>query len=229
MRPWLIIFSICMSAILVGCTTTPVVRSEVTTFHEWPSNLQHATYAFEPGPKQQNNLEYRAYQSLIQEALDKLGFRAASTGTAAQIKVKFQYGMDARDMRVVDQVPVDPAFYYPLYSPYWGSPYWGSPFGGYGGFGDPFWPYTYTEPREFQYVLYTRRLNIKLIQASDNRDLFDVNVVSEGRNGNLASVMPYLVQSAFKDFPGTSGVPRRIELPTGQEKTFSTEHHLSAH
>ena len=85
------------------------------------------------------------------------------------------------------------------------------------------------EQRESQYVLYTRRLNIKLTQSSDKRNLFDVTVVSEGRNGNLAGVMPYLVRSAFSDFPGTSGVPRRIELQTGQEKLYSADNHLSAY
>jgi hypothetical protein len=39
-----------------------------------------------------------------------------------------------------------------------------------------------------------------------------VTVKSEGEQGNLATVMPYLVQAAFKDFPGTHGVPRVIEM-----------------
>jgi len=205
---------------MAGCTTTPVVRSEVTTFHEWPSGMQQATYAFEPSAEQQNNLEYRAYQSLIREELERLGLRA-SDQAAAQLKVQFRYRIDARDMRVIDQVVVDSAYYHPFYRPYWGSPF--------GGFGDPFWPHAYVEQRESQYVLYTRRLNIGLTQAADKRKLFDVTVVSEGRNGNLAGVMPYLVKSAFSDFPGTSGVPRRIELQTGQEKLYSADNHLSAY
>lgn len=222
MRSWLIIFSMGMAAILAGCTTTPVVRSEVTAFHEWPAGLRQATYAFEPSAEQQNNLEYRAYQSLIREELERLGFRASDKAAAAQLKVHFSYGIKARDIRVVEPVVVDSAYYYPFYRPY----YWGSPFGG---FGDPFWPHAYVEQRESQYVLYTRRLNIGMTQAADQRKLFDVTVVSEGRNGNLAGVMPYLVKSAFSDFPGTSGVPRSIELETGQEKLYSTDNHLSAY
>lgn len=221
MRSWLIIFSLCASAVLAGCTTTPVVRSEVTTFHEGLPNLQQASYAFEPSAEQQNNLEYRAYQSLIREELERLGLRAADQATAAQLKVRFNYGIEARDVRVVAPVVVDSAYYYPYYRPYWGSPF--------GGFGDPFWPHAYVEQRESRYVLYTRRLNITLSQAADKRNLFDVTVVSEGRNGNLAGVMPYMVKSAFAGFPGTSGVPRRIELQTGQEKIYSNENHLSAY
>lgn len=205
---------------MAGCTSTPVVRSEVTTFHEWPSNLQQARYAFEPATEQQNNLEYRAYQSLIREELERLGFRASDNGSSAQLKVRFRYGVDARDIRVIEPVVVDHAYYSPFYGGGWGSPYWGNPFGP---FGDPFWPHMYVQQRESQYVLYTRRLNITLVQASDNRNLFDVTVVSEGRNGNLAGVMPYMVKSAFTDFPGTSGVPRRIELKTGQERQRSAQ------
>jgi len=223
MRSWLIIFSFCAAALLAGCTSTPVVRSEVTSFHEWPANLQQATYVFEPGAEQQNNLEYRAYQSLIREELARLGFLATDNTAKAQLKVRFRYGSDARDVRVIEPVVVDHAYYAPFYGG-WGSPYWGNPFGP---FGDPFWPHMYVQQRESQYVLHTRRLNITLAQASDNRNLFDVTVVSEGRNGNLAGVMPYMVKSAFTDFPGPSGVPRRIELKTGQEQRGGAREELA--
>jgi hypothetical protein len=39
-----------------------------------------------------------------------------------------------------------------------------------------------------------------------------VTVKSEGTNSSLAAVMPYLVRSAFAEFPGENGVPRQIEL-----------------
>lgn len=222
MRSWLLIITLGLSALLAGCTTTPVVRSEVTTFHEWPAQLQQASFVFELGPEQQNNLEYRAYQSLVREELERLGFRAADNPETAQLKVSFRYGIDARDVRVVESAVADPGFG-PFYSSYWGYPYWGN---AYGPFYDPFWHSGYSGPRESQYVLYTRRLNITIARAADKRNLFDVTVVSEGRNGNLASVMPYLVKSAFADFPGPSGVPRRIELKTTEERPRSGQEEL---
>lgn len=222
MRTWLLIMSLTLSALLAGCTTTPVVRSEVTAFHEWPAQLQQASFVFEPGPEQQNNLEYRTYQSLIREELQRLGFRVADTAAAAQLKVSFRYDIDARDVRIVESAAMEPGFA-PFYSPYWGDPFWGHR---YGPFYDPFWHSGYRGQRESQYVLYTRRLNITIARAADSRKLFDVTVVSEGRNGNLAGVMPYLVKSAFADFPGPSGVPRRIELKTAVERPRSGQEEL---
>jgi hypothetical protein len=46
----------------------------------------------------------------------------------------------------------------------------------------------------------------------DGKKLFDVTVNSDGDNGSLAFAMPYMVRSAFTDFPGKSGVPHRIDL-----------------
>jgi hypothetical protein len=37
-------------------------------------------------------------------------------------------------------------------------------------------------------------------------------VRSEGKEANLVRVMPYLVRSAFTDFPGKSGKPHVIEM-----------------
>jgi hypothetical protein len=53
---------------------------------------------------------------------------------------------------------------------------------------------------------------VVIARAANGRKLFDTTVVSEGSNGSLPAVMPYLVRSAFTDFPGKSGVPRQVEL-----------------
>jgi hypothetical protein len=207
MRSWLVIFSIFTAVFLAGCTTAPtVVRSEVTVFHEWPANLQNATFTFDPTAEQQNNLEYQAYASLIREELQRLGFRPADNPAAADLVARFQYGITSRDVRIVEPMMVDPGF--PLFSPYWGR---------YGPYYDPFWHPGYVDRYETQYVLYTRKLHITISQASTGRNLYDVTVVSEGRRPTLAGVMPYMVKSAFADFPGPSGVPRRIELTIDKE------------
>lgn len=207
MRSWLIIFSVFAAVFLTGCTTSPtVVRSEVTAFHEWPANLQNATFTFDPSAEQQNNLEYRAYASLIREELQRLGFRAAENQEKTDLIVRFQYGITGRDVRIVEPMMVDPGF--PPFGPYWGR---------YGSYYDPFWHPGYVDRYETQYVLYTRRLHITLSQASTGRNFYDVTVVSEGRRSTLAGVMPYMVKSAFADFPGPNGVPRRIELTMDKE------------
>ena len=207
MRSWVMLFLMSASLVLSGCTTAPqVVSSEVTVFHEWPAQLQNARFTFEPSAEQQNNLEYRAYQSLIREELERLGLKPAESAAKAALKVRFHYGIDGRDVRIVEPRLVDPGF--PAFGPYWGR---------YGSYYDPFWHPGYVERYETQYVLYTRRLHVAISEAETGRNLYDVTVVSEGRGRTLAGVMPYLVRSAFADFPGPSGVPRRIELKRGEE------------
>jgi hypothetical protein len=64
-----------------------------------------------------------------------------------------------------------------------------------------------------RYSVFQREIRIRMTDQPSQKTWFEVSVRSEGEQGNLALVMPYLVQAAFKDFPGTDGVPRMIEMP----------------
>lgn len=209
MKHWLIGLMVALSLLLAGCAT-PTVKSEVTTFHEWPAALQEKTYVFERTKEQDNNLEYRNYENMVRAELNRLGFQEASTSQTPQLKATLDYSISVRDVREIYPVVVDPGWG----SPYWPWPYWRgyySPF--YGPFYDPFW---YGPPivqqRESNYQVYTRRLRIVIMQAADGKQLYDTTVVSEGSNGSLPAIMPYLVRSAFADFPGKNGVPHQVEL-----------------
>jgi hypothetical protein len=103
------------------------------------------------------------------------------------------------------------------YGPY--GPYgWGHP-GFYSPFYDPFW-YTpqVVGQREYNYQLFQRRLNIAITRAGNGQKLYDVTVTSEGKTNSLPAVMPYMVRSAFTDFPGKSGVPHQVELKVEEQK-----------
>lgn len=196
--------------VLTGCAS-PTIRSEVTSFHDWPADFSARSFAFAQTREQENNLEHRSYETLVRDQLLRLGFTEAHPPQSAALKVSMQYGIEGRDVRVVEPVYTDP-YYGPAWGPFFG-PRWGYPGypGFYGPFYDPLW-YGPVQMMDRSYVLYTRNLRITIVRAADSRQLFDVTVVSQGTNGSLPAVMPYLVQSAFTDFPGPNGVPRRIEL-----------------
>jgi hypothetical protein len=193
-----------LSAMLLsGCAS--VVKNDVVAFHDWPTDLQDKSYAFDPTPEQKNNLEYESYQSLVRAELQRLGFTPAQSAQTSNLKVALDYRIDARDVKVVQPVYSDPW-------PYWG-PYYGPRWRGYGPFYDPFW---YPGPvvtgyQESHYQLFQRHLNIR-ISRKDGKKLYDVTVDSDGGNGSLAFAMPYMVRAAFQDFPGKSGVPHRVNL-----------------
>jgi hypothetical protein len=67
--------------------------------------------------------------------------------------------------------------------------------------------------RQSIYPIYTRRLHIAITGASGKKPpLYEVDVVSEGSHAALPVAMPYMIRSAFLDFPGQSGVMHRVRL-----------------
>jgi hypothetical protein len=211
MRHWSTIFVVTLGILLTGCATK-TIQSEVTAFHDWPAQLQNTSFAFERTAKQENNLEHRAYENLVRSELLRLGLTESEHPPAAGLKVALNYDIKLRDVRVVQPVVVDRW----IGSPFWyGGPFYGPRWHGYGYYGplySPLWYPPIVAQGETQYQLANRQLQIVISRAADAKKLYDVTVSSEGTNTSLATVMPYMVQSAFADFPGKNGVPRRIRL-----------------
>jgi hypothetical protein len=203
MKSWLSVIVAASALILSGCAST--IKSDVTAFHEWPVSLPDKSYVFERTKDQNESLEYRSYEDLVRAELNRLGFTEAPASTRPALKAFFTYSINGRDVREIYPVVVNP---YPY--PYWYGSAWR---GYYWPYYDPFWygP-PVVEQRMAQYQLFTRQLRISLAQMADGKRLYETTVVSEGTNGSLAAVMPYMVRSAFVDFPGRSGVPHRVEL-----------------
>ncbi len=206
-----------LSLLLGGCATT--IRSDVTTFHQWPAEVPDKTYVFEAPPQQDDTLELRSYQNLVRGELTRLGFRdAGATGTPA-LKVTMRFTTTDIPVRVLE--PMHPYFYmspsarfsmFPYRGPYRGAyfggrRYWG---GWHSPFYDPFWmgQPAYEERIEHRYK---RELQVA-IKSSAGQRLFDVTVHNTSREMSTPVLMPALVQSAFTQFPGVSGVARRVEL-----------------
>ncbi|MEX5748912.1 DUF4136 domain-containing protein [Massilia sp. X63] len=200
-----------LALLLTGCATT--IRSDVTTFHQWPAQIQDKSYMFEAPPVHDDTLEYRAYQDLVRGQLARLGFRDAGGGKPA-LTVSMRFTTTDVPVRVVE--PISP-FYDPFYRPFYHPaarfgyrgvrrPYWG---GWYSPFYDPFWSPAYQVSVEHQY---RRELQIGIKSATDGKRLFEVTVHNTSRELSTPAVMPALVQSAFEGFPGPSGVARRVEL-----------------
>jgi hypothetical protein len=201
-----------LSLLLTGCATT--IRSDVTTFHQWPADLPDKSYVLDTPAPQDDTLELRSYQNLVRGELARLGFREAAGGNAA-LKVSMRFMTTDIPVRTVEPIyPMSYArspFFYSsaYYRPYWGGRRgWGG--GWYSPFYDPFW----TGMPEFTETVrhvYRRELQVA-IKTMDGKRLFDVTVHNNSRVMSTPYVMPALVQSAFAGFPGVSGVARTVEL-----------------
>ncbi len=196
--------------LLTGCATT--LRSEVTAYHEWPNDTSGKTFAFQHQEGDTQSLERQNVENLVRAQLLHVGLRDPAPGEAAQLSVRVEYANDGRDVRVVETVLVDPWYGSPWYGPGFYNPYWG-----WSGYGHPFyrpmWPaIPMARDVERRYTVFRRELRVKISEAGGGRPLHEVTVRSEGQEGNLAIVMPYLAEAAFRNFPGPSGVPQVIEM-----------------
>lgn len=213
MKRLMIAAAAAFAMLLTGCATT--VRSDVTTFHQWPAQIADKSYVFEAPPAQDNTLEYQSYQNLVRSELARLGFSEA-TGARPALAVSMRFTTTDVPVRVVE--PVSP-FFHPAWGPGWGPgwgprygyrglrrPYWG---GWYSPFHDPFWGPAYQVSIEHQY---RRELQVGIKSAADAKRLFDVTVHNTSRQLSTPAIMPALVKSAFEGFPGPSGGARRIEV-----------------
>ena len=207
MKHWFRILIVTLMLLLGGCASS-TIRSDVTVFHEWPAELREKVFVFERTREQDNNLEYRSYENLVRGELVQLGFVEASANQPAKLKVTLAYSSKVRDLRVIEGTVSDPFWYaLPLYTHRWRGR------GYYGPYYDPFWPAApTTEYVESTYQVFSRQVKVGIAQIPTGKKLYDVTVNSEGTNGSLTTVMPYLVRSAFSEFPGQSGVARSITL-----------------
>ena len=112
-----------------------------------------------------------------------------------------------------------PAYGYASYGPVWGwAPYYGP-----GGRVHYLWTATYPVGYGVVGTSYSQAIALPARARVDitdpprrrhdgRRRLFEGTVVSEGESASLAPVMPAMVRALFSDFPGPSGVSRRVQV-----------------
>ena len=206
-----ILLGMMCSLLLSGCATT--FSSQVSTFHEWPATTQDKSYIFERAPGQENNPEHKLYEVILRNRLQSLGFREVSAGATPTFKVELQYASTLREIQY------SPLWHPMIYDPYWNlhfsrgiyrrhliaSPYaypyyWGWP--GY--------------PRGWMDVslrsTYLHQLEIRITEMASAKKLADIKVSTEQLNPEIAPYIPYMIESALKDFPGKNGSTVKVEM-----------------
>jgi hypothetical protein len=201
-----------LTLLLGGCATT--IRSDVTTFHQWPAAVADKTYVFEAPPAQEDTLELRSYQNLVRGELARLGFQDAGASGTPTLKVSMRFTTTDVPVRVI-QAGYPFMYYSPLSVRYaYRRPYYRGLYGSgwYSPFYDPFWGPTPGVFHEVTRHEYHRELQVSIKSIKEDKRLFDVTVKNNSRTMSTPVVMPALVQSAFEGFPGVNGVARTVEL-----------------
>lgn len=196
-------------ALVVGVSAcaTPF-KADVSRFAVQLPAPQGQTFAVvAEDPKLAGGLEFAMYADVVAKEMEQLGYARASSPEAANLLVRFDYGVDNGRERVRTD-----------YNGFYGDPYFGrfGRFGGFGGFNrgyafgfyDPF----LGGPDVRSYTIYTSDIELKIDRAADGQRLFEGKAEAVSRSNRLPGLVPNLVDAIFTDFPGNSGEAVRITI-----------------
>lgn len=201
-RLCLIFFSVFL---LGGCAST--LSARVTTFSQWPANVEGQTYRIEPGQGQSNNLEYQTYADMVRASAGRTGLVEARGGQKPRFVMSFTYQNPVSQSWV--QQYADPYFYNgPFVAPWAG--FYGPHFGW--GAGMLYSPPVVNVPVTVYKNTFTLVIND---QQHDVAEVYRSTSVILSSEDNLPQLMPYLVRSVFDGFPENNGSTRDItyDLP----------------
>jgi len=171
-------------------------------------------------PALAGGIEFRTYAQKVADHLAALGYTPVNDQAAANLIVRFDYGVDTGRERVRSSGLSDP-FWGPWYGyrPYWRgyySPYY-SPWG-YGW--NSGW---YNDVHS--YTIYTSGIEMKIDRAADGERLFEGHAQAISTSNHLQYLVPNLVDAMFTGFPGNSGETVRISIaPEDQAAQRSNSH-----
>ncbi len=191
-----------LAVLLAGCATP--LRGQLTAFHEWPADAPR-TYRFVRTDAQRDSLEQAAWEKVLRAELARAGFREDPSP-------RFAIGFDYRVVRHLSRVVDTYAGVHPYF--WWGA--WG-PHGGMS-IGGPLWwgPGWYPVERDVSWHEYRLRMEIEDLATKPARRVYEGTAVSEGGGSAPAAVLPLLARAVLGDFPGPSGVTRRVEVPVDE-------------
>lgn len=202
---------IAAGALSLGACATPF-KADVSRFAGPLPAPEGMTFAVVPeDPKLAGGLEFALYAKDVAAELQEVGYVPASNPEAADLLVRFDYGVDGGRERVRT---TGGGFGAGAFGP-WGG------FGGFGfrrnfafGFYDPW----LAGPNVRSYTIFTGDVDVKIDNAKTGERLFEGRAESVSRSNRLQAIVPNLVDALFTDFPGNSGETLRITIKDDEKK-----------
>lgn len=198
-----------MLLLLAACASQ--IKTDVARFHRMPAPQGESFRVVAADPKKQDSLEFATYAQYVAGEMTKQGYRQADATAQPTLEVRIDYSVSPGREKIASRPGTSFAPYYyswrhRAFYPYAWGPY------------DPFWGSPFSEPEVYSYTVYTRQLSMDIVRPGAGKNgegavpLFEGRVESIGKDNRLPEVMPYLVQAMFTDFPGTSGVTKRVNI-----------------
>lgn len=223
--PWLLLCLMLCGLWLGGCAGPTELRTEVSTFGNWPAERKPGPYVFERLPSQDSQPAQQAeLEAAAQPALAGVGFSLASKPEQARYKV--QLGLQVQ----VDRRPRYDPFLYPYRShgayPYAHGPvyrvppkpgqparlvypamggWWGS--GGHGGL-------AFSMSMEPPWV--QMQVSLLIRDARSNQVLYETRATYDRMGTPDTALLAPLFKGALQDFPLAPAGPRTVTVPLGE-------------
>jgi Domain of unknown function (DUF4136) len=183
------------ATLLAGCAGLNTLRSDVSTFGEWPSGRKPGTYAFERLPSQAAaGDKHQALEDAARGALEAAGFTAPAAGTEPDVLVQ----VGGRITRT-DASPWDDPLWWRGGFGYWRHGPWAGPRWGMYGMMD--------SPR------YEREVAVLIRDRVSGKPLYEARASSDGSTTGGLTVLRAMFGAALKDFPATGINPRPVTTP----------------
>ena len=190
---------------LSACTSAKYVVSDVTRFHAFPQANTGQTFAIVAADEEQEqSLAFKQYADQLNAKLSARGLKqyAGDKGPGeADVVVTLKYSVTGPSPDVEGR---DSHFRWSL-----GYGYYGRPFG----YSAAYAPYNRMETVQ----LFIRRVELDMYKGNtfgtdDQERVFEGRAVSQGRNGQIEAVMPYILDAILEDFPGASGKTQTVSI-----------------
>ena len=185
------------AAALSGCAALRDLRSEVSTFSQWPAERKPGSYTFERLPSQQANAEQQQrLEDAARPAIAAAGFTPAAAGAAADVTVQLGARVNVDDRSLYN----DPFWWHGgLYRSRFGVGF-GYGRGGFGGFG----PWGLSTPT------YEREVAVLVRDGKTGTPLYETRASNDGGSPSINTLLSAMYEAALKDFPSGGSTPRVV-------------------
>ena len=194
---------------LAACA--PTFNADVSRFQaQLPAPQGQSFAVVAEDPALAGGIEFGLYADMVAAEMARLGYVRAASPEAANLLVRFDYGVDNGRERVRST-----NLGAGVYDPFWGP--WGRPVGFRRGFALGFYDPWLAGPEVRSYTVYTSDIEMKIDNTATGERLFEGKAQALSTSNRLQHLVPNLVEAMFTDFPGNSGETLRISI--APEKT----------
>jgi hypothetical protein len=190
-----LIASIVVTLALGACASLRQLDSEVSTYSQWPTGRQPASYAFERLPSQQARADQQQkLEDAARRAVEGAGFTLAADPKEADVSVQVGARVSPNERPVYD----DPFWWRGGLYTHWRRGYYA-----------PYWGMQLSSPS------YEREVVLLIRDRKTGQPLFEARAANGGTSSSMASLLPAMYEAAMKDFPHTGVNPRRVSVDLG--------------